>query len=90
MTDEELQKALQEVSESLDNLPESSKSETERHRRLLLLKKETLQKIKEAREKGNKEQELNNTVYYSLLNTWGEKHPYLVSLMMSRFRFGAF
>ena len=90
MTDEELQQAIQEISESLDNLPESDEKVPARHRALLLSKKETLQKIKEAREKGDNHQELYNSVCYSLLNSWGEKHPYWVHLMMSKFMWSGF
>ena len=86
MTDEELQQAIQEVSESLDNLPESSEKLPDRHRTVLLLRKETLQKIKQAREKDNRSQEIYNTAYYRVLTSWGEKHPFLVGLIMSHFR----
>ena len=86
MTDEEVQQAIQEVNKSLDNLPESDDKAPSQQRQVLLLKKEVLQKVKEAREEGNKNQEVYNSVYYSLLDTWGEKHPYMVYLMMSRFK----
>jgi len=86
MTDEEVQQAIQEVNKSLDNLPESDDKAPSQQRQVLLLKKEVLQKVKEAREEGNKNQEVYNSVYYSLLDTWGEKHPYMVHLMMSRFK----
>ena len=90
MTDEELEKTIQEVSESLDNLPEPDEH-TPRHRReMLLLKKKTLFKIKEAKKKGNSSQELRNSVYYSLLTSWGEKHPFLLSLVMSQLRWSRF
>ena len=90
MTDEELEKAIQEVSESLDNLPEPDEH-TPRHRReVLLLKKRTLFKIKEAKEKGNPSQELHNSVYYSLITSWGEKHPFLLSLVLLQLRWTRF
>ena len=51
MTDEELEKAIQEVSESLENLPEPDEH-TPRHRReVLLLKKKASKKIKWAKYK---------------------------------------
>ena len=93
MTDEELQKAIREVSESLNNLPESDKSlskEDRKRRYVLLLKKDILDKIKEAREKNDKSQELQNTMAYGLLTSVGEKHPYLASLLKSNLRWGGF
>ena len=90
MTDEELEKAIQEVSESLDNLPEPDEHTPRLRREVLLLEKKALFKIKEAREKGDSSQELHNSVYYSLLTSWGEKHPFLLSLVMSQLRWGRF
>ena len=88
MTDEELRLAIEEINESLENLPESDEKVPRRRRRVLLLKKEVLQKIQEAKEKNNHDQEFYNTVYYGILNTWGEKHLFLASLAMSRVRWG--
>ncbi len=90
MTNEELEKAIQEVSESLDNLPEPDEHIPRLHREVLLLEKKALLKIKEAKKKGNPSQELYNSVYYSLLTSWGEKHPFLLSLVMSQLRWGRF
>jgi len=93
MTDEELQQAIQDLSESIDSLPKSDKplsKEERRRREMLLIKKEVLHRIKEAREKKNTSQELYHSVYYGLLTSWGEKHPYWVGLIMSHFRWGAF
>ena len=93
MTDEDLQKAMQEVSEGLDNLPKSDDSlskEERRRKEVLLLKKDTLDKIKVAREKNDKDQELYNTMVYGLLTSMGEKHPYLMSLVKSNLRWSAF
>ena len=93
MTDAELQKLIQDVCESIDSLPKSDKplSKEERKRReVLLLKKEVLGKIKEAREKNEKDNELYNTMVYGLLISVGEKHPYLASLLKSNIRWSMF
>jgi len=93
MTDEELQKEIQDVCESIDNLPKSDKSlskEERKCRAVLLLKKELLDKIKDAREKNDKNAELHHSMVYGLLTSWGETHPYLMSLVQSNLRWSAF
>ena len=93
MTDEELQQTIQEVSESLDKLSDPDKPLTKgetRRRQILLYKKEILQKIKVAREKNNVSQEMAHTVTYGLLTSLGEKHPYLMYLLQSKFRWNIF
>ena len=93
MNDEELQQKIQEVSESIDKLSDPDKPLTkkeENHKRVLLLMKETLEKIKTAREKGDKEQEMANIMNYGLLATYGEKHPILTHLMRIKLRSNLF
>jgi len=93
MTDKELQKEIRDVSESIDNLPKSNESlskEERRRREVLLLRKEILNKIKDAREKNDKSKELHNTMVYGLVTSWGETHPYLASLVQSNLRWNAF
>ena len=93
MTDEDLKKAIQEVSEELDSLPKSDDSlsgEERKSKHVLLLKKETLDKIKVAREKNDKDQELHNIMVYGLLTSWGDKHPYLMSIVRSNLRWSSF
>ena len=93
MTDEELQQTMQELGESIDKLSDSDKpltKEESRRRQLLLLRKETLQKIKEAREKNNANQEMTHTITYSLLTSLGEKHPFLMYFLQSKFRWNVF
>ena len=93
MTDEDLQKEIRQVTESIENLPEPDKSdskEEKRHRDVLLVRKEVLERIKKAREKGDKNQELQETMTYGLLTSWGEKHPYLMGLVRSNIRWNAF
>lgn len=93
MTDEDLQKEIRDISESIDNLPESDESlskEERRRRAVLLLKKDILDKIKDAKEKNDKNAELHHSMVYGLLTSWGEKHPYLMGLVQSNFRWNAF
>ena len=93
MTDEELQQTIQEVSENLDKLSDPDQPLTkkeERRRRILLYNKEILQKIKEAREKHDIRQEHIHTLTYGLLTSLGEKHPYLMYLLQSKFRWSIF
>jgi len=88
MTDEQLQQELQKVSESLDKLSASEDSLTKQEKRrqyILLLRKETLQKIKQAQEKGDKHREFTNLAMYGLLTSLGEKHPFLMHLVKSKF-----
>ena len=93
MTDEQIEKTIQDISESLDELSDPDKPLTKEEgnrKQILLLKKETLQKIKEAREKNEKDQELLHTANYGLLTSLGEKHPYLMHLVRSNLRWGGF
>ena len=93
MTDEELLQEIKEVDEGIDNLPKSDKSlskEERRHKGVLLMKKDILDNLKIAREKGDKDQELYQTMTYGLVSSWGETHPYLMSLVQSNLRWNAF
>ena len=93
MTDEELQQTIQEVGEDIDKLSHPDKpltKEEKRRQNLLSLQKETLQQIREAREKHNATQELSLTVQYGLLSSLGEKHPFLLHFLSSKFRMNLF
>ena len=95
MTDEELQKLIKEVSNDIGSLSSSPPGkplpENERRRKeILLIKKEILGKIKEARENNEKDKELHNTIFYGLLTSMGEKHPYLMGLVKSNLRWSGF
>jgi DNA-binding transcriptional MerR regulator len=90
MTDEELEALIKEISEQIDQLPDDPEkplTKEEKNRKLVLqLKKETLEKIKTAKKKGNLSQEVRASVDYSLLTQYGEKHPFLMSFMKSQLR----
>ena len=89
MTDEELQQRIQEVSEGIDELSDPDKPLTKKEKRrqqVLLLKKETLERIRLAKEKGDSNQELTLGMSYSLLESYGEKHPILLRIMSAKMR----
>ena len=89
MTKEQLQEALEEVSADLDNLSNREKpltKEEKKHRGKLLMRKNVLEKIKEAKEKNQNSEELYNNTVYGLLVPWGEKHPVLMFITMRLMR----
>jgi len=93
MNDEELQQTIQDLTESIDKLTNSEKPLTKaekRHRQILSLQKETLLKMKEARAKNDTIQERNLAVDYGLLTTMGEKHPFLMSFLRTKFKWNVF
>ena len=88
-SDEELQQALKEVSDSLDRLSKSEKPLTKgekKDRGRLSRRKYILERIKEAKEKHQKGEEIYNSAVYDLLVPWGEKHSFLMSIMMHLMR----
>lgn len=87
MTNEELEKLIQEVSEQIDRLSEREKSLTKAektHKLVLQLQMETLKKMQTAKEKGNFQQEIRAGIDYALLNKYGEKHPLLMNFIKSQ------
>ena len=93
MTDQELQKEIRDVGEGIENLsmPDQSLSKEETKRKnVLLVKKDILEKIKDARENNEKDKELQNAMLYGLLTSLGEKHPYLMALVQSNLRWSSF
>ena len=86
MTDEELEQTIQELTESIDKLSSTEKPLTEEEKegkRILLIKREYLQRIKKAREKNDKAEELTLTKNYGLFTALGEKHPFLMHFVKS-------
>jgi len=84
MTDAELKQNLEEVSAGIDklsNLERPLTREEERDRARLKYRKYVLDRIKEAREKHRKDDEVYNSTVYELLVPWGEKHPILMLIM---------
>ena|GEM_PF-1632846 len=93
VTDEELHQITQKISDELDKLYNSEKpltKEEKRHRQILSLRKQTLQKIREARQKGDAFQERDLAVAYGLLTSLGEKHPFLATFLRTKFRWNVY
>jgi hypothetical protein len=94
MTDAELKEKLQEVSADIDklsNLDRPLTKEEERDRARLKYRKYVLDKIKEAREKHRKDDEVFNSTVYEMLVSWGERHPILMLIMthLMRIKWGS-
>ena len=78
MTNEELEKELKSVSEETDRLSNQEEPLTKKQKRrkyILPLQKETLLKIKSAREKGDRNAEFQNIAMYGMLDSFGDRHP---------------
>ena len=89
MTDEELEKEIQEVSENINKLSDSDKpltKEEQRRKQTLLLREETLKAIESAKKRGDLSREITMGIDYALLTSWGESHPFLTHLMRVRLR----
>jgi hypothetical protein len=89
VTDEELQNAIEEMDRDikvLDALEKPLSREDKKRQRLLMMKKDALEKIKEAREKGRPDQETHHSATYGILCTYGEKHPLLMHIMKMKLR----
>jgi hypothetical protein len=88
MYDEELEQLIQEASEQIEKLPDDPDkplTKEEKNRKLILgLQVETLNRIKEAKEKGNLQQEVKAGMDYTLLTKYGEKHPFLMHFLKSQ------
>jgi len=85
MTEEQLKELRQEIGSELDNLASLERPltrEEEKHRGKLRIRKYVLDKIKEAKDKNQRSDELYNTTYYHMLVPWGEKHPVLFFFWM--------
>ncbi|MFQ5996961.1 MAG: hypothetical protein ACE5KP_04985, partial [Dehalococcoidales bacterium] len=94
MTDEELNRALKEVSHGinkLSNLDRPLTREEERDRSRLSRRKYVLDRIKEAREKNRKDDEVFNSTVYEMLVSWGERHPIWMGIFtqLLRVRWGS-
>jgi len=85
MSEEQLRTSLQEISgelEELSSLERPLTKEEEKHRKRLRFRNYVLDRIKEAKDKDQKSDELYNTTYYQMLVPWGEKHPVLFFFWM--------
>lgn len=88
MTEEELDRLTQEISGDIEQLaddPEKPLSRKEKRRKLVLrARRQALEKVKEAKEKGNTNQEVKANLEYTLLTEYAEKNILLYNLMKAR------
>jgi hypothetical protein len=88
MTGEELEALQRELSqqiERLSNIPDRQMSRKERrHRVVLRARKEALDRVKEAREKGNMHREARANLDYAILTEYGERNVFLFNFMKAR------
>jgi hypothetical protein len=91
MTAEELDKLINELSEELEQLPdEEAKSLTykeRRHRRVVMARKNALERARAALEAGDVSKETQASLDYGLLTEYGERHPILFNLVKSQMGF---
>ena len=86
MTDEDLEKELTAVCDSIDNLPQTEEplpKEVKKRRELLSLQKATLEKIKEAKKEKANDAEMHNSMIYGMLTSWWGNHLFLLHLMVN-------
>ena len=89
MTNEELQQTVDEHNADLETLSDPEKKLTKEEngrKRLLLMKKDTLERVKLAREKQNFNEEVKLLTSYGLLESLGGKHPFLLYFLQNKFR----
>ena len=89
MTDEELEQEIQNLSEAIDKLSKSKEPLTKQEKRrkhILPLQKDILQRMQQAKEKKDRNQELKCNMDYALLEEFGEKHPLLLHLARIKLR----
>lgn len=88
MTDEELEKLQCEVSEKIEQLPDTSDDDLSykerRHRIVLRARKQALDRMKKAREDGNTNREVKAGIDYTLLTEYGERNILLYYFMKVR------
>ena len=93
MTDEELEQTLQDLSQDIDRLSNAEKhltKEEKKHQTVLSAQREILLKIKNARQKNSMTEEMRHTMLYGLVTSLGEKHPYLMSILIADHKWNTF
>lgn len=94
MTDEELQKLMEEVSGEVAKMPDDPEKlltrAEKKHNRVLQARQRALNRIKEAKEKGNVNQEARACMDYAILTEYGERNPILYNLVKSQTWWGGF
>ncbi|MDD4858867.1 MAG: hypothetical protein PHR56_01480 [Dehalococcoidales bacterium] len=91
MTDQEIEKLLQEMTEGIEKLSVKDQVLTKAQKNdkgLMMAKKDTLLRIKLAREKRESNAEFNNIVFWGALNSWAGKNAILRHFARIRFHQG--
>ena len=86
MTDEELDRVLQQVAEEIGRLSDDEKELTKQEssrRHLLLSQQEVLKKMQLAREKKDSSTEMQLGIIYGILTSWVAKYPLLLQLVLN-------
>jgi len=87
MNDEELAALMKEKSDEIDRLsdPDKTLTKKEKKRKLVLqVQVKTLERVKEAKEKGNLRQEMKAGIDFAVLEEYGEKSSFLVNYIRSQ------
>jgi hypothetical protein len=91
VTEEELDSLTQEINGQIEQFPDDSEkslSRKERKRKLVLSARcQALERVREAKEKGDIHQEVKANLDYALLTEYGEKNILLYNLMKARLGF---
>lgn len=88
MTDEDVAELMQEISEEIERLPESKDKPLNRkdrkHKLVLRARNQALERVKEAKTKGDFNRETKALLDYTLLTEYGEKNILWYNLMKAR------
>ena len=94
MTEEELDNLTQEISREIERLPDDPEKplgrKEKKHRLVLRARRQALDKIKEAKEKGDFNREIGANMDYALLTEYGEKNVFLYNFMKARLSWRVF
>jgi hypothetical protein len=88
VTEEELGNLTQDISRRIEELPDDPEKPLDRkerkHKLVLQARQQALDRVKEAKEKGNIHQEVKANLDYALLTEYGEKNIFIYNLMKAR------
>jgi hypothetical protein len=94
MTEEELDEIAREISREIEQLPDDPEKpltrKEKKHRLVLRARRQALDRIKEAKEKGDFNREIRANMDYALLTEYGEKNVFLYNFMKARLTWRAF
>ena len=91
MTNEEMFEIIKELGEEIDKLSDPEKTlskEEKRHKYILSLRKDLLEKILEARATYRGHREFSLTTTYGAVTSLGEKYPFLIPFIKAKMGIG--